>query len=170
MSDQNLDYAAIRRNMDKSVDRQKRLYRMIFFWTHLVFFLVTMFAVWGIALTNSQLRAVLFENGSAAALIVILPTVMWAMAVLFHVASLYTESEAGQKAMREKLLMSEIGEEMLRKGLSDAGMLEKPKRRAPTLEGERVRLSDDGELLPVDEDERPEQHGYKASTNNSGHS
>lgn len=165
MSDQNLDYVAIGHNVEKSIEHQNRLYRRIFFGMHLVFFLVTMFAVWGIAMTNSQLRAVLFDSGSGAALVVILPTIMWAVAILCHVAALYTETGAAQKAMREKLLMSEIGEELLRKGLSDAGLLEKPKRRAAALKAERVGLSDDGELVPVDEDEHLEPRGYNARTN-----
>ena|SRR5579859_5438386 len=170
MSDQNLDYVAIGRNVEKSMEGQKRLYRMIFFLTHLILFLVTMFTVWGIALTNSQLNAALFNSGLGAALILILPTVMWAFAILAHVSFLYIESEAGEKTMREKLLMSEIGEEILRKGLTDAGLLEKTKRRAAALQAEQVRLSDDGELLPADEEQRPQKHDSIARTNNAGHS
>lgn len=167
MSDQNLDYAAIRRNVQKSIRRQKRLYRMIFFGTHLIFFAVTMFAVWGTVIANSQLRDVLFNSGSGAAVVVILPTILWATLILCHIASLFVESGAGEKSMREKLLMREVGEEILRKGLAGEGMLEKPKRRAAALEAERVLLSDDGELIPADEYERPEQRAYNARTNNA---
>lgn len=170
MSDQNLDYAAIRRNIEKSLQGQKRLYRMVFFWTHLIFFLVTMLTVWGVVLTDSQLRVVLFNSGLGAALIVILPTIMWASTILFHIASLYTESEVGEKGIREQLLMREVGEEILRKGLTDEGMLEKPKRRTATAEAERVLLSDDGELVSVDDGEHLEQRGYKARINKMGNS
>jgi hypothetical protein len=170
MADQNLDYVAIRRNIEKSLHRQKRLYRMIFFWTHLIAFVVTMLVVWGIVTTDSQVRALLFNSEPGASLIVILPTFVWAVMILCHIASLFVESDAGEKGMREQLLMGEIGEEILRKGLTDEGMLEKPKRRAAALEAERVVLSDDGELIPVDKDKRLEQRGYNARTNNAGDS
>ena len=168
MSDQNLDYTAIRRNVEKSLYRQKWIYRIVFFVAHVLFFVVAMLAVWGTVATDSQLRGVLFNNESGAAVIVILPTILWTAVILFHVASLFFESGAGEKAIRERLLMREAGEEILRKGLVDEGMLEKPKRRAPVLEAEHVRLSDDGELIAVDEDERIEQRDYNARTNHAG--
>src|SRR5262245_11860169 len=122
MPDQNLDYATIRRNIDQSLQRQKWMYRFIFFGMHVLFFVVSMLFVSGTVLPNAQLRAALFDNGSAASVIVILPTILWAVVLLFHLASLYTESGEAEKAMREKLLMREVGEEILRKGLADAGM------------------------------------------------
>jgi len=168
MSDQNLDYAAIGRNVEKSLYRQKWIYRIIFFLMHMLFYVVAMLAVWGTVATDSQLRAVLFNNETGAALIVILPTILWTAVILFHVASLFFESSAGEKAIRERLLMREAGEEILRKGLVDEGMLEKPKRHATVSESERVRLSDDGERIPVDEDEFIEQSDHHARTNQSG--
>lgn len=165
MSDQNLDYAAIRRNVEKRLRRQKWNYRIVFFVMHLLFFLVTMLVVWGVVAANSQLADTLFNNESGAAVIVILPTIMWAAVILFHVASLYIETGAGEKNMREKLLMREAGEEILRMGLVDEGTSEKPKRRARELEAEPVRLSDDGEWISADDDEHIEQTDYKARAN-----
>ena len=168
MSEQNLDYAAIRRNVEKGLYRQKWLYRSVFFFAHLLFFVGAMVGIWGTVATDSQLRAALFNNGSGAAIIVILPTILWALVILFHIASLYTESEVGEKAIRERLLMREVGEEILRKGLMDEGILEKPKRLAKVLEAERMRLSDDGELMPVDDVQRIEQSDYTARNNHAG--
>jgi hypothetical protein len=165
MSDQNLDYAAIRRNVEKRLQHQKWNYRIVFFAMHVLFFLVTMLVVWGIVAANSQLADALFNNESGAAVIVILPTIMWAAVILFHVASLYIETGAGEKTMREQLLMREAGEEILRMGLVDEGTLEKPKRRATQLETEHGRLSDDGEWIPADEDEPIEQADYNARVN-----
>jgi hypothetical protein len=159
MSDQNRDYAAIRRKVEAGVARQKWNYRIVFFVMHLIFYVVTMLAVWGTVAGNPQLRSVLFDNESGAKLIVLLPTFMWAAVILFHVASLYIETSAGEKAIRERFLMREVGEEILRKGLEDEALAEKPKRHGEAL---RELLSDDGELIPIDEDEGIEQSDYDA--------
>jgi hypothetical protein len=157
MSNQNLDYAAIRSSVEKRVTRQKWIYRILFFVMHLLFFVGTMLVVWGTVAADAQLRAVLFAEGSGAPVLLLVPTIMWAMVLLFHVASLYIESAAGEKAMRERLLMREVGEEILRKGLVEEGMLEKPKRRTAAPNAHYVLSADDGELVPVDEDERIER-------------
>jgi hypothetical protein len=143
MSEQNLD--AIRSRVEQGLSRQKWNYRIAFFVAHVMFFVVAMVAVWGTVANNSQLRGILFNSESGAAIIVLVPTILWAAVLLFHIASLYFETRAGEKAIREQLLMREVGKDILRY----AEMSEKPKRR----EGERARLSDDGELVPVDEDE-----------------
>ena len=160
MSDQNRDYAAIRHNIEQGVARQKWNYRIIFFAFHLIFYLGTMLFVWLTVAANSQLRDVLFNSGSGASAIVLVPTIMWALLILCHGAALYIETPAAEKTMRQQLLMRELGEEMLQKGLADTGMTEKPKRRA-----EHSALSDDGELIPADEDEDVGQRDYDARTN-----
>jgi hypothetical protein len=168
MSDQNRDYAAIQRNIEKGVARQKKTYRMIFFGTHLTFYIVTMLAIWGTVAANAQVRDALFNGAAGAGAIVLLPTLMWAFVILCHAALLYTESDTAAKVMREQLLMRELGEEMLRKGLADEGMAEKPKRHTEASEVGRTLLSDDGELIPADEDEDLEQDDYSARTNRAG--
>ncbi len=133
MSDQNLDYATIRDNVEKGVSRQKWYYRFIFLGMHVFFFVVTMFAVWGTVVADSQVRSALFDNGLAGATIVVLPTILWAMVILFHAAALYIESGPAERAMREKLLMREMGDDILRKGYVDgrgiAGQAQTPSRR-----------------------------------------
>jgi hypothetical protein len=167
MSDQDQDYAAIRRKVEKGVSRQKWVYRTTFFVVHLIFYVLTMLVVWGTVTSNPQLRELLFNNGSSAASIVILPTILWGAVVLFHVASLFYESGAGEKAIRERLLMGEVREEMLRKGLIDEGVTQKPKRHATSLEPERTMLSYDGELVSVYEDEPSAQSDYNARANHA---
>src|SRR5260221_13683047 len=107
MSDQNLDFATIWRNVEKGVYRQKWMYRSIFFVVHLLLFVVSMVAVWGTLAADSQLREVLLNNGWRAAIIVILPTILWALVILCHVAAIFIETSAGEKTMREQLLMRE---------------------------------------------------------------
>jgi hypothetical protein len=155
MSDQNLDYQAIRRSVEKNLSRQKWMYRFTFLAMHFIFFAATMIAVWGTVATDTQLREVLFNTESGASVVVILPTIMWAFVFLFHVASIYFESKAGEKAIRDQLLIREVGKDILRKGDESEAMLEKPKRLS----------SYDGELLSIDEDERIDQNDYNARTN-----
>ena len=167
MSDQNRDYAAIQRNIEAGIARQRKNYRMIFFGMHLIVYVVTMLAVWGTVAANVQLYEVLFNSQAGAGAIVLLPTILWAFVILCHGALLYTESDTAEKVMREQLLMRELGEEILQKGLVDAGMVEKPKRRSEAL---RELLSDDGELLPVDDDEGFEERDYIPRANREGSS
>lgn len=149
MSD--LDYEAVRGSIEKRLSRQKWLYRILFFVAHMLFFAVSMLVVWGIVAADSQLRDVLFNHDSGAGIIVILPTILWTAVLLFHAASIYFESGAGEKAIRKQLLMREIGDEMARQ--IDGESSEKPKRQA----ARRMRLSDDGEFVSIDEEERTEQ-------------
>jgi hypothetical protein len=166
MSDQNLDFAAIRSKVEKGLTRQKWIYRITFFLVHLLFFVLAMVAVWGTVSTDSQLRDILFNNESGAIVIVILPTILWTAVLLFHVASLFVESGVGQKAVRERLLMREVGEDILRKALAAEELSEKPKRRAETPDDRRVLLSDDGELVATAEP--TEGSGYHARARRTG--
>jgi hypothetical protein len=149
MADQNLDYAAIRNSVEKGIQRQKWNYRIAFFVAHLLFFVIAMLAVWLTLTNDTQLSDFLFDSGRSA--IVIVPATLWATVLLFHVASLYFETRMGEKAIREQVLMREVGEDILRRAIEDDGVSEKPKRHG-------TRLSDDGEL--IDEDERIEQGDY----------
>jgi hypothetical protein len=165
MSEQNLDYAAIRSNVEKGLRRQKWLYRVVFFVAHLLFFVVSMLAVWGTVAADSQLQSALFQSG--AGIIVILPTILWTAVLLFHAAALYFESGMGEQAIRERLLMREVGEGILRQGRMDKGMSEKPKRHDAGSEAAPMRLSDDGELI----EEQLFEHGsYDARTNHTASS
>lgn len=164
MFDQDREDATLRQRVEKSVARQKWMYRLIFFLMHILFYAVSMLVVWGTLGNNSALRDFLFNGDAGGAIVVILPTIMWAAVILFHAASLFTESSAGEKAIREKMLMREVGEEILRRAIVDEAALEKPKRRAASWDSERTRLSDDGELIAVDEDEDIEAHDQRART------
>jgi hypothetical protein len=163
MSEHQRDYAAIRRSVEHEVNRQKWTYRSIFFGMHLLFFAVAMFAVWGTVIADASLRSALFDQGSGGALIVILPTILWVAVLLFHAAALFTETAASEKVMRERLIMRELGEDILQRGLEDQGVFEKPKRRPSASDAVRVQFSEDGELIPLEEIERLEQSDYARS-------
>ena len=147
MSNQNPEYAAVvRHGVASGAVRQKWVNRGVFFVTHLVLYLVTMAAVWGLALNDPQLRAVLFDSGSGAAGIVILPTILWTMAILCHVALLYTEWGVSEKLLHEYMFLREAGADMLRRGLLEDGTHDStsPPALAPG-------AYDYGEFVPADE-------------------
>jgi hypothetical protein len=164
MFDQDREDATLRHRVEKGVSRQKWMYRIIFFLMHILFYAVSMLVVWGTLGSNPALRDFLFNGDAGGSVIVTLPTIMWAAVILFHAASLITESSAGEKAIREKLLMREVGEEFLRRAIVDDTALEKPKRRSESWDSERARLSDDGELIAVDEHDDIEERDQRART------
>jgi hypothetical protein len=147
MSD--LDYAAIRRVVEKGIADKRRFYRKLFFRIHILFYLATMFIMWGIVIVNSQSGNSLYDGRFGEAAIVILPTVMWGFAVLCHAAALYIESSAGERALREKILTETLGEEIRR--LDIYQIVDKPKRNNSPMETDRLVLTDDGELVYADE-------------------
>ena len=147
MSDQNLDYAAIRRKIERKLVRQKWNYRIGFFIAHLLFYIVSLLLVVRTVQSSAQLRAIPLSTGSDLSALVIVPAILWGMVLLFHVASLYFESSMGEKAIRKQLLMREVGDDILKMGNLDDATLEKPKRHAAAADANRLRLSDDGELV-----------------------
>lgn len=149
MPDQPLDYAAIERKIETGIANKKKFYHKLFFGVHLTFFASTLLVIWAIALSNSQLRETLFNTSLGAAMIIILPTIVWAMVMLIHTAVLYIESNAAEESMRQELLANEFARQMLREGLAKEAALEKSKNRF--VEEKLVRLSTDGELMSVDE-------------------
>jgi hypothetical protein len=159
MPDPNLDYAAIHQNVEKKLARLKRNYRIGFFIAHLLFFMVSALLVLRTLQASPELREVLIYNNSSHSVIIFAPALMWGMVLLFHAATLYFETNAGEKAIREQLLMREIGDDILRLGQRES--LEKPKRRVA--ESTAMRLSDDGELVSAD-DQHLDQTDYNAHT------
>ena len=153
MSDQSRDHAALRRKVEKRVARQKWNYRITFFVMHLIFYLTAMLMIWGIVLTSPAVGDALFNSATAAPTIVLLPTILWGVVVFFHAAALYLETSAAEKSIRQRLLMRELGEELLRESLAADELPEKPKRQATAQEVGYSRLTDDGELIRADEDD-----------------
>jgi hypothetical protein len=156
MPNQRQDYTAIQDKLELGLRRRKRLYRTLFFVMHLVFFAVSMLVVWGTLMGSAVLQDTLFNGGTGAALVVVVPTILWAFVLLFHVAALFFETSRGEIAIRRQLAAREISEDMLR-----GETQEKLKRRDP-LESEHMRLTSDGELIPLD-DEQPEPRRYTHS-------
>ncbi len=154
MSDNELDYTRIRQNVEQSLKKQKRNTRIGFFIANLIMFVIFMAISWGVALTNPEFgQMAVSKSDSPLMLMLILPTLGWAMGLFFNLMAILMDLGVMDKSMRERLVMREIGEELLRKGMTDLDA-EKPKRRLAETEIGDVALSDDGELIPVEKTQK----------------
>src|SRR5258708_3339421 len=135
MSNDKIDYEAIRQRAEKRV-RQR-----IEFVQHLSIYVIVnliLWALWFIAKNAFQAELLLFPWP-------ILVTLGWGVGLAAHGIVVYTQTNM-MDAMRETAIQQEVQREMRLRGMdTPAADLEKPKR------DRAVRLSDDGEMVPVDE-------------------
>jgi hypothetical protein len=134
MSQDQIDYKAVRRRVEEGVQKQKRTTRAVFFAISTIFLFVFGVIAFGI----------LSDAGLAGNEEVVGAMVMMGMAgfmgALFQLISLFLDTKSGEASMRDKLIARELGEEMLRMGLED-DMQQKQKRA--------MRLASDGELEEI---------------------
>jgi len=135
MSNDNIDYEAIRQRAEKRV-RQR-----VEFVQHLSVYVIInliLWALWLVAASAIQSPIVHFPWP-------ILVTLGWGIGVAIHGMVVYTQTSM-MDVMRESAIEQEVRREMRLRGLdANSADLEKPKR------DRAVRLSDDGEMVPVDE-------------------
>src|SRR5689334_5507250 len=137
MSDNQVNYEDIRRRAEKRVNKRKELLM------HAAVYIIVNVSLW---LVFGAIAA--FSPGKTALLIIpLLSTLGWGMGLAIHAVVNFIETTAMDN-MREREIDREMQQELRRRGLTEADLLEKPKRDAA------VRLSDDGELV-YDEDEPP---------------
>jgi hypothetical protein len=138
MSQDQIDYKAVRRRVEEGVKKRKMTTRIVFFVVSLCMLILFGFIGWGMAndagiLTNDDAvgAMVMFMMGGA-------------MSVLFQFIGLSLETKAGEASIRERVMTRELGEEMLRLGMEDDG--QQKRKRA-------MRLAEDGELEEIVEEE-----------------
>jgi hypothetical protein len=135
MTNDQLDYAEIRRRAEQRVTKRKE------FMMHLAIYILVNIGLW---------VAFLFIGGliqqTWPLLIPLLSTIGWGLGVAIHGVVNYFET-TGMDSMRDREYHRELEREMRRRGIDDPALLEKPKR------DQAVRLSDDGELVYEDEEE-----------------
>jgi hypothetical protein len=138
MSQEQIDYRAVRKRVEEGVKRQKQLTKIIFFVVSLCMLILFGFIGWGIAASEGILN-----NDDAAGALVML-TMGGAMSVLFQFIALTLDSKMGEASIRERLTARELGEEMLRLGMEED--FQQKRKRA-------MRLAEDGELEEIVEEE-----------------
>ncbi len=134
MSQDQIDYRAVRRRVEEGVKRQKMGARIVFFVVSL--FMLILFSLIGWGMASAQ--GVLNNEDVVGAMVML--NMAGFMSVLFQFISLTMDSKFGEASIRERLTARELGEEMLRMGMEDD--VQQKQKRA-------MRLAEDGELEEI---------------------
>jgi hypothetical protein len=134
MSQDQIDYKAVRRRVEEGVEKQKRNTRATFLALSVFFMLMFSLIAFGI-LSEGNLTG----NEDAIAAVVV-TSIAGFMGSLFQFVSLFLDTKSGEASMREKLIARELGEEMLKMGSEDD--VQQKEKRA-------MRLAADGELEEI---------------------
>jgi hypothetical protein len=143
-----MDTQALRQKVEVEVRKQKNLAHWIFFFTSLGTYLLFMILAWGMFISAGGIAPdanISFPNASSesnlftAAMVML--TVGWGTTVLFQFISAVMETKVGGRRLREQAIGRVIAQSMLGTMEDQA---EPPKRK------NTMRLTDDGELEPVD--------------------
>ncbi len=140
MSDNPLDADKIRQYVDQNFKKARRTQHLILWGTNFCFFVVLSLIAWLIVLGKPPV-----SDQTMAALTLV--SAGWMVGLIMHSIALYTESEAGQRQIRQQLALKAMQEALGQTALDAPEAQEKPKR------AQVVELSDDGELIPVEETE-----------------
>jgi hypothetical protein len=137
MSNDQIDYDAIRRRVQERLNKRKE------FIAHFAAYIMTNLTLW--------ILYFLVEPNTLWILIPIMSTLGWGIGLVIHGSVVFFES-GGMDAWQEREMQKEIARERMRRGLppEDGESWEKPKR-------DRImRLTDDGEL--IEDEDRRKQH------------
>lgn len=140
MSQNDLDYRAIRRNVEAGVQKQKRRARTGFFLGSIGMFLAFAFVAW--VVFPATLPGFSANAGAFGSILML--TMGWLATLAFQGASLIFDTKAGEEQIRARLTAREIHREMMRLGADEDLYQEKAKRM--------MRLGEDGELVEIVED------------------
>ncbi|MBA3870899.1 MAG: hypothetical protein H0X30_17290 [Anaerolineae bacterium] len=143
-----LDYRAIRKQVEAGIVQEKFRRRMGLFVIQLFVFIVFMIIGWGIFLSSggATASAALASGSSDSPLMgaMVVLSMSGFMGLMFQAASLSMDTKRGEDRIRERLVAQEINREMLKMGMDDVEEHEKRKGM--------MRLTDDGELEEVIDD------------------
>jgi uncharacterized membrane protein YhiD involved in acid resistance len=148
MQPEELDYRAIRQNVEKSLKRRKSIMRWVLLGVNLMMFGLFTIIAWGMAQGTG-----LLGEGLIGALIML--NVGWFTALLFQFISAIADAPNAENQMRAQIMSEEISKAMLELGADESD--------APVQKAKRMmRLSDDGELEEIVEEGGPENLTAKA--------
>ena len=155
-----LDYDEIRQKVEAEVEKRKRGTRGSILLINSICYVLSMLIMWYTALTVSGLHSLFFESEhSPAILLLMMPTIFWGMALFLQFLGLTIDRPGTEKSLRDEIAMKEVSRAILQQSLpafsAERLLAEKPKRQlavAPEMAplSPLVRLSDDGELVPLD--------------------
>lgn len=150
MPNQEIDYDAVRRRAEKRTNEK------IEFYIHLAVYIIVNAVVWGLGIAIGGALGL----GTWATLIALLVTLGWGIGLAIHGAKVGLEGGFKDR-MRMRAVQQELRLEKMRLGIHDDGeddediILEKPKRKD---RAKVVRLTDDGELAEVEDEQPPSKY------------
>lgn len=150
---QELDYRALRKQVETDLKRQKNLTRWILFVVNLFLYLLFVAISWGMFIAaggadlTPNIPGVSQSDPITGAMIML--TVAGGLGLMFQFITAMLDTRAGEASMRAKLMARLMSEEVMRLGEESDSEQEKAKRM--------MRLSDEGELEDIIEEEMPPQ-------------
>lgn len=153
MHNDNPDYAAIRRQVEAEL-QQKRFQRqlVLFLLSGFVFLLVLVMIL--VALPDTSV----FINRDSLLSVVYFMAAGWMIAMVFHALSTFLINSPGwARRMRRRLTAQTIEDTTLD---ADAHVVEAWKQKTKRRQDNRLRLSNEGELLDIIEDETSDEGRY----------
>jgi len=161
-----VDRARLRQEVQKELERQKRISSLVLWIIHLIFAVVTTAIIWGVGLTHptiaDAMKDAMGSKNNPLSLLLVFPTILAFLGVFLHGMAALIASGSLNRSMRERVLMAVLGRELL-DGTVDwlDGAKEKRKRGA-------VRLSQEGELVFDDDQEAQEDEEVQAQVAQKG--
>lgn len=145
----NLDYQNIRDQVEAEVKRRKVIGRWTMFGVHVLIFVLFLIISWALVLANPDYSALLTGEDSPLLGAMLMLSIGWGTGIFMHGMSLFMDSGAAERQMRNQAITRAVGQEILERAAAEA---EKPKRRlqhelAEDSAEDIVELSDDGELI-----------------------
>jgi hypothetical protein len=151
MSDQQLDIEQLRQDIKRQMKFQRQAGRYGMLGAHIGMFVL--FSILNIIFLSQAGKIDALQNlpkGDAGFIItpIILLWIGWGSGVFFHLMAVLNEMGLFEKANKRMLVSRAVADQLLREVGSDS---EKPKRKP--LAKPEMRLTDEGELAPIEEDD-----------------
>lgn len=155
-----LDYEALNEQVNRAVNRRRMAAKVVFFVLSLFMFVLFMIIGWGMVLSGNAEGAIsALGSGDANPVFggMFMLSMGWLTTLVFQGLALIFDTPAGEKSIRREVVSQQVGEQLLQQ----MGAGEKPKRddAADRLAhaDEMVELTEDGELIPLEEQQRRAQ-------------
>jgi hypothetical protein len=161
MANDQLDFDDIRTYVDQNIYRYKMMQHVTLFTVNLILFIIFSAVAIASAVASGRfadLDLLQKTSNPTVFMALALPMIGWMVGVILHGAALFLNSRYGERTLRGQLAMRAMGRKLADAASDQSETKEKPKREV----GEQyVRLSDDGELIPDEQQssaKAPEAH------------
>jgi hypothetical protein len=151
MSENPLDASKIRQYVDQNIKKARQTQRYILLGVNVGLFTLFTLIAWIIALSSPSDSKQLVGS-------FIMLSIGFLTSVIMHAVATYTESEMGQRQIRQQLALKALQEAI---GQSVSEAVEVPEKRK---HDQVVELSDDGELVPIEEIQAEPQQTKEAQS------